>query len=109
MAFVRIETRRCDEPPFIYVVDCKDRRAEGNAQPCRCGFDDEEVVVVEANLRGAPHRRMDGKPGQPSVRLTNFRMAEMAREIFPDRVPADRMEAFVKDFAGYRLDEVLGA
>jgi 2-haloacid dehalogenase len=41
--------------------------------------------------------------------LTNFRMAEMAREIFPDRVPADRMEAFVKDFAGYRLDEVLGA
>lgn len=41
--------------------------------------------------------------------LTNFRMAEMAREIFPDRVPADRMESFVKDFAGYRLDEVLGA
>ena len=41
--------------------------------------------------------------------LTNFRMAEMACEIFPDRVPADRMEAFVKDFAGYRLDEVLGA
>ena len=41
--------------------------------------------------------------------LTNFRMAEMAREIFPDRVPADRMAAFVKDFAGYRLDEVLGA
>lgn len=41
--------------------------------------------------------------------LTNFRMAEMAREIFPDRVPADRMEAFLKDFAGYRLDEVLGA
>jgi len=41
--------------------------------------------------------------------LTNFRMAEMAREIFPDRVPQDRMDAFVKDFAGYRLDEVLGA
>lgn len=41
--------------------------------------------------------------------LTNFRMAEMAREIFPDRVPADRMEAFVKDFSAYRLDEVLGA
>ena len=41
--------------------------------------------------------------------LIRFRMADMAREIFPDRVPADRMERFVKDFAAYRLDEVLGA
>ena len=41
--------------------------------------------------------------------LTRFRMADMAREMFPDRVPADRMEQFVKDFAAYRLDEVLGA
>jgi 2-haloacid dehalogenase len=41
--------------------------------------------------------------------LTRFRMAEMAREIFKDRVPADQMEQFVKDFAAYRLDEVLGA
>ncbi|WP_207004669.1 haloacid dehalogenase type II [Trinickia mobilis] len=41
--------------------------------------------------------------------LTRFRMGDMAREIFADRVGAERMEQFVKDFAGYRLDEVLGA
>jgi 2-haloacid dehalogenase len=36
-------------------------------------------------------------------------MAEMAREFFHDRIPAQSMEQFVKDFAAYRLDEVLGA
>ena len=41
--------------------------------------------------------------------LTKFRMGDMAREIFADRVPADRMDDFVRDFASYRLDEVLGA
>jgi len=41
--------------------------------------------------------------------LTNFRMGELAREVFADRVPAERMDAFVKDFSAYRLDEVLGA
>jgi len=41
--------------------------------------------------------------------LTRFRMAEMAREIFADRIPAERMEVFVAHFAAYRLDEVLGA
>jgi 2-haloacid dehalogenase len=41
--------------------------------------------------------------------LTRFRMAESAREIFRDRVQPDRMEQFVRDFAAYRLDEVLGA
>ncbi len=41
--------------------------------------------------------------------LIRFRMADMARELFPDRVPTERMEQFVKDFAAYRLDEVLGA
>lgn len=40
--------------------------------------------------------------------LINFRMAALTREIFKDRVPAPQMEAFVKDFASYRLDEVLG-
>jgi 2-haloacid dehalogenase len=40
--------------------------------------------------------------------LTRFQMAELARELFADRVAADRMPAFVKDFAAYRLDEVLG-
>ncbi|RME65283.1 MAG: haloacid dehalogenase type II [Alphaproteobacteria bacterium] len=40
--------------------------------------------------------------------LIRFRMADMAREIYADRIAADRMERFVKDFAAYRLDEVLG-
>jgi len=40
--------------------------------------------------------------------LTNFRMADVAREMYADRVPASRMDAFVKDFAAYRLDEVMG-
>jgi 2-haloalkanoic acid dehalogenase type II len=41
--------------------------------------------------------------------LTRFRMGDMAREIFADRVSADHMEQFVRDFSAYRLDEVLGA
>jgi 2-haloacid dehalogenase len=41
--------------------------------------------------------------------LTRFRMADMAREIFADRVAPERMDSFVRDFAAYRRDEVLGA
>lgn len=41
--------------------------------------------------------------------LTRFRMSDMARERFAGRVPAEGLEAFVRDFAAYRLDEVLGA
>ena len=41
--------------------------------------------------------------------LTRFRMSDMAREIFADRIPAERMDDFVRDFASFRLDEVLGA
>jgi len=41
--------------------------------------------------------------------LTRFRMGDMAREIFADRVKPEQMERFVHDFAAYRLDEVLGA
>ncbi len=41
--------------------------------------------------------------------LTRFQMGELAREIFSDRIPADRMDAFIRHFAAYRLDEVLGA
>ncbi|SDO69322.1 2-haloacid dehalogenase [Rhodoferax sp. OV413] len=40
--------------------------------------------------------------------LTRFRMAEMSRVIFADRIPADRMEQFIADFTSYRFDEVLG-
>jgi 2-haloacid dehalogenase len=40
--------------------------------------------------------------------LTNFRMSDKARELYADRVPADRMDQFAKDFAQYRLDEVMG-
>jgi 2-haloacid dehalogenase len=41
--------------------------------------------------------------------LIRFRMGDMARELFPDRIAPAQMEQFVKDFAAYRLDEVLGA
>lgn len=41
--------------------------------------------------------------------LTRFQMADMTRTMFADRIAADRMEDFVRDFATYRLDEVLGA
>ena len=40
--------------------------------------------------------------------LTNFRHGDVARAMYADRVPAARMDAFVKDFAQYRLDEVMG-
>jgi 2-haloacid dehalogenase len=40
--------------------------------------------------------------------LTNFRMADVAREMYADRVAPARMDQFVKDFAQYRLDEVMG-
>ena len=41
--------------------------------------------------------------------LTRFQMGELAQEIFADRIPAERMPAFVRDFSAYRMDEVLGA
>jgi 2-haloacid dehalogenase len=41
--------------------------------------------------------------------LTRFRMSELARDMFADRVPADRMEQFLADFSAYRFDECLGA
>lgn len=41
--------------------------------------------------------------------LTRFQMAEMARVMFADRIPAEKMDDFIRDFSAYRLDEVLGA
>jgi 2-haloacid dehalogenase len=41
--------------------------------------------------------------------LTKFRMGDMAREIFADRIVPEKMDQFVADFSGYRRDEVLGA
>ncbi|MGQ0835382.1 MAG: haloacid dehalogenase type II [Gammaproteobacteria bacterium] len=41
--------------------------------------------------------------------LTHFRIGELARELFAERVKPEHMEQFVRDFASYRLDEVLGA
>jgi 2-haloacid dehalogenase len=40
--------------------------------------------------------------------LTRFRMNELARDMFADRIPAERMDRFVADFAALRFDEVLG-
>jgi 2-haloacid dehalogenase len=41
--------------------------------------------------------------------LTRFRMGDMAREMFADRIQREQMDQFVADFSAYRLDEVLGA
>ena len=41
--------------------------------------------------------------------LTRFRMGEMGRELFADRISPADMEQFVADFSAYRFDEVLGA
>lgn len=40
--------------------------------------------------------------------LTNFRIAEVTRRIFSDRVSDDDMDRFLVDFSAYRRDEVLG-
>lgn len=40
--------------------------------------------------------------------LINFEMGPTAKGIFEDRVPGDRMAAFLDSFRAYRLDEVLG-
>lgn len=40
--------------------------------------------------------------------LTNFQMAEAARDIWGAELDETRMERFIKNFAAYRLDEILG-
>jgi len=40
--------------------------------------------------------------------LTRFRMAELSREIYSDRIKPEQMEQFIADFTAYRFDEVLG-
>lgn len=40
--------------------------------------------------------------------LINFQMAPTAREIFADRIAPADMDQFTRDFAAYRLDEVIG-
>lgn len=41
--------------------------------------------------------------------LTYFDMAGAARRVFADRLPGPIMDEFVRRFAAYRLDEILGA
>jgi 2-haloacid dehalogenase len=41
--------------------------------------------------------------------LINYRVGDVARDRLADRVPPDRMVAFLEDFTAYRFDEVLGA
>lgn len=40
--------------------------------------------------------------------LSRTLLSDMARQIYGARLPPARMEQFVRDFAAYRLDEVLG-
>jgi 2-haloacid dehalogenase len=41
--------------------------------------------------------------------LTDFRMADAATEIIGPRIPPAALPGFIRDFAAYRLDEILGA
>ncbi len=41
--------------------------------------------------------------------LTNFEISANTRSMFASRVKAVDMDAFLRDFASYRLDEILGA
>ncbi|MEO9339756.1 haloacid dehalogenase type II [Mesorhizobium sp. SB112] len=40
--------------------------------------------------------------------LTNFQMAEAARELYESQLDEERMQLFIKNFSAYRLDEILG-
>jgi 2-haloacid dehalogenase len=40
--------------------------------------------------------------------LTNFQMAEAARDLYGDRLDEPKMLEFIRSFAAYRLDEILG-
>jgi 2-haloacid dehalogenase len=40
--------------------------------------------------------------------LTWFQIGDVTKKLLGDRIPADRMDAFLKDFNWYRFDEVLG-
>ena len=40
--------------------------------------------------------------------LTNFQMAEAARDLYGEQLDEQHMAEFIKNFAAYRLDEVLG-
>jgi len=40
--------------------------------------------------------------------LTNFQMAEAARDLYGSQLDELRMQKFIRNFAAYRLDEILG-
>lgn len=40
--------------------------------------------------------------------LIHFRMGDLTRDMFADRVRPELMDQFVRDFSAYRLDEVMG-
>ena len=40
--------------------------------------------------------------------LTRFQMTEMTQTLFADRIAADKMDDFIRDFSSYRMDEILG-
>ncbi len=71
-------------------------------------------MALRVPLRSNTAGRSDDPPGPKFITfdcygtLIYFEMAPVARRLYADRVPAERMDAFVADFSAYRLDEVLG-
>ncbi len=41
--------------------------------------------------------------------LINFDMAGAARDLYGDRLDAEAMNKFIRNFSAYRLDEIMGA
>jgi 2-haloacid dehalogenase len=40
--------------------------------------------------------------------LTNFRMREIAQDMYANQMPPEKLRQFIGDFSAYRLDEVMG-
>src|SRR5512145_3156064 len=40
--------------------------------------------------------------------LTNFRMREIAQDMYAPQMPPEKLRQFIADFSAYRLDEVMG-
>ena len=62
VASVGIEPGGGDETPSVYVIGREHKWTEGQPLTLGCGFNNQEVVVVVADLSRAMHRRVSGKP-----------------------------------------------
>lgn len=80
VASVGIETGRCDEPLSIYSSVARTMRlTAAPAQPRRYGFNDQEVVVIETECRGARHLNQLKALNKPSRRAARPLISRSSR------------------------------